>query len=179
MRTLTMGRAVLAIPGVALLLSCGEFDRNTRPTAEPTSPADRSVSGVRFLDCPGSTAALARAKVGSAGGKLKADGHQISIPAGAVPAEQEFTIEVRATSHLQVDFRADGHEEYAFQEPVTLTLSYESCGIGSVADPLRVYHVDPTTSEILEDLGGTHDPAARTVSAQTDHLSDYAVGTPY
>lgn len=185
MRMLLTWRAMLALPIAVVLVSCGE---PTAPAAEPALPgalgsasqAGLEPAAAQLLPCPQLTGSAATRWIGPAGGVLEHRGHRLSVPPGAVVRPREFTLEEKASPHLEVAFRAGGHPSYQFRRPVQLTLSYARCPETALARPeLRVYFLSPVVGAVLQDLGGVNDTSARTVTATTDHLSDYAVGTPF
>lgn len=144
-------------------------------------PSFSSLDNVTLLDCPATADSTATATIGTTGGALQLNGHRMDVPKGALKGQKDFRAHVQSSRYLEVDFSADGHASYKFDKPVQLTLDYSRCTDSNLnldTEVLRVYHIDPVTKEILEDMGGVDDKTGRTVKAPTDHLSDYALGSP-
>ena len=167
----------LALAAAALLGSCSD----SPPTA-PAADAPRAASSLSapvLLECPRAVGATRDAAIGPAGGVLRLEGNRLAVPAGAVPEEQTFQAELPASRFVEVDFRVAGRGSYRFARPVTLTIDYSRCArADALRAPLHVYYVDAESKQILEDLGGVDDKAARRITTQSWHLSDYAVGSP-
>lgn len=172
-------RAALALPLLLVLLSCADQGGPLLPIAETPSSASLSIGQARLLACPTSDVQTVTGVIGVGGGSLAIGGHEIVVPKGAISSPQRFEIEVRSSPYLVVAFRATGHDHFEFEAPVRLTLSYSRCGAEAAeSGALSVYYVDGETLTILEDVGGVIDPEASSITAATDHLSDYAVGSP-
>lgn len=172
-------RALLALPVLVSLLSCADLTTPTAPVAEVASPASLSMAGGRLITCPASDVQVVSGNIGVGGGRIGVNGHELLVPKGALSSPQRFQMEVRSSPHLVVSFRAEGHEHFQFNAPVFLTLNYSRCESDAESAPeLRMYYVDAASLSILEDVGGVMDTGANSVTAATDHLSDYAVGSP-
>jgi hypothetical protein len=179
MRISKAARLILPLPVLLGLLSCSDARGPLGPPADPVGEPSFSMSGGRLLTCPTTETASATGTVGWGGGRIEVAGHELVIPKGAVLIPQRFRVEVRWSPHLVVSFNAEGHSHYQFLQPVTIKLNYSRCeSIAESASDLRVYYVDSLSLAILEDVGGLLDAATNTVTAQTIHLSDYAVGSP-
>lgn len=114
--------------------------------------------------------------IDGAGGTIEVGGHALVVPAGAVDGPVEFTMSSLPARMLKVRIQAQGQHSFTFRSPATLTLSYGRCG---APDPgsLRLYKIEPGSDEVLEDLGGTVDSAARTVTYDSlGTLSVYTLG---
>lgn len=176
--------ADLRIPVLALLVAAlaGCVDSTTAPARQPASEPLRATSsyGATLLQCPIDVTRSTSLTIGFLGGVLELDGHSVRIPLGAVLAPTEFTLSVPASNYVEIDVRANGQEHFEFLEPVALTISYGRCTRSNIdRASLRVYHVDSESKAILEDLGGSDDKVLRAVTTSTDHLSDYALGSPH
>jgi hypothetical protein len=179
MRTAICLRAAAAASLTAVLLSCVDADGPTRPELA-LSPALSLLDGVELLHCPLSFSASSSATIGSGGGSLSVNGHELRIPEGAVTSPQKFTVAITASEYLELDIRADGHDHYVFAKPVRITVSFDRCvDAALLEDELRVYYIDPDTKDAIEDVGGTVNTSDSSIAAWTDHLSDYAVGSPH
>lgn len=170
-----------ALAAVALSVACTP-DRAPESAALPVGPSaavlpPSGASGPVLVECPTRVRREAVAVIDSAGGVLSLDGHRLVVPAGAVPTPTTFRLVVPASRFLEVEIRAGAADTFTFAVPATLTLSYERCPRRDIdRRPLRIYHIDPATKRVLDDLGGVDDKAARTVTAPLPHLSGYALG---
>lgn len=143
---------------------------------EPAGALAAQSTGPSLLECPVDTSVSAAGLVGPLGGVVSVGGHQLVIPPLAVLVPTQFTVTVPASQYVRVDVTAGNGQHYQFRKPVTLTLSYARCTRSDIAkENLRIYYVDDN-NVILEDMGGTDDKSARTVSTGTDHLSGYLIG---
>lgn len=176
-RALKQRIALLALVGLA---AGGCRDSAVAPTSQPEALRTSATYGATLLQCPVGVTRSASATIGLLGGVLELDGHRLVIPAQALLLPTEFTLTVPASNYVEIDVRAAGQEHFDFLEPVALTISYERCTRSNIdQETLRVYHVHDDSKVILEDLGGSDDKVVRAVTATTDHLSDYALGSPH
>ncbi|HEX2206894.1 MAG TPA: hypothetical protein VHG93_04375 [Longimicrobium sp.] len=142
----------------------------------PEGALASNSSGPTPLECPVDSTVSASGLVGPLGGVVGVGGHQLVIPPLAVLLPTQFTVTVPASQYVRVDVTAGNGQHFQFRKPVTLTLSYARCTRSDIdKENLRIYYVDDNNA-ILEDLGGTDDKNARTVTTGTDHLSGYLIG---
>lgn len=178
MRIMTVPRPALALLLLAVL-SCSDVPGPLAPVALPVGEPSLEMGGGKLLACPASETATATGTIGMGGGRIELGGHALVIPKGALASPQRFRIDVQSSPHLVISFHAEEQDHFEFLQPATITLNYSRCEEeAESSSDLHVYYVDPVTLAILEDVGGLLDAAANTVSAQTSHLSDYAVGSP-
>jgi hypothetical protein len=146
---------------------------------EPTvqsSVASLQDVGPTLLSCPTNTTTTASRRIGPAGGVLTLAGTKLRVPAGAVAAETEFVITIPASPYLELDISATGHEHYRFASPVTVTVNYARCKSKQAEiEALSAWHIDASTRDFLEDMGGIESKAGRKITFDTDHLSGYAI----
>lgn len=124
--------------------------------------------------------------IGLGGGSLSLFGHRLEVPAGAVLQPTVFTVAVLPTGSVEVyltaintgllgrvlNVGADG-----FRRPVPVTLSYARST--NVPDPSRLVVLRMNGRNGLpEPLPSRVDRVARTVTADLDHFSRYAVAFP-
>lgn len=156
-------------------VACTDGATSAGITAPERALAAQSA-GPTLLECPVETSTSASALVGPLGGVVSVAGHQLVIPPMAVTLPTQFNVTVPASQYLRVDVTAGDGQHYQFQKPVTLTLSYARCSRSNIdKESLRIFYVDDA-NVILQDMGGTDDKAARTVTTGTDHLSGYVIG---
>jgi hypothetical protein len=185
-RSTTMTLAALVAASFAA--ACGELPAPTGPRLRPDASGVRAPllvkGGVKRNGQSSLVTCTAPAEerrgtfiVGPEGGTVTFGGARLQLPAGAVPVATVFEIVLPASAVVEVDVHAVGVPHYVFERPVTLTVSYERCGadpipLDAVAEGVYIAH-EPYT--VLENMGGTLDRTARTVTFTTGHLSGYAV----
>jgi hypothetical protein len=152
-------------------------DRSAGPLTGPEGASLAGSTGPSPLECPVSTTTSKTALIGLLGGVIELNGHRVVIPADAVLMPTEFTLTVPASNYVEVDIKAAGQEHYEFRKPVSLTLSYARCTRTNIdKEALRIFYIDSRTKALIDDMGGTDDKAARTVTTGTDHFSGYVIG---
>lgn len=172
----TLLRALAFPAALAALASCTPDVDPARLTA-PDAPARSTAFGATLVECPANQTQTSSALIGALGGTLSVGNHRMVVPPLAVLGLGTFTMTVPASNYLEVEIRANGQEHYQFHRPVTLTLDYSRCTRSNIdKSPLRIFYIDPVNKQILQDLGGVDDKAARTVTVGTNHLSGYAIG---
>lgn len=168
MRSVGLAAAIL----VALTTACG--DAGTDPF-EPQDPQLAS-SGSTLIECPINTTRSTSATIDGLGGTVSLDGHSITLPAGAVLLPTEITLTVPASNYVEIEITANDQESFDFEEPVSITISYERCTRSNIlASELTAWQIDPVTKALLEHMGGTDDKTARTVTFPSGHLSGFAI----
>ena len=114
--------------------------------------------------------------VGLLGGTVQLGETGISIPSGALAAPTLIQVTVPSSRYMEIDVSAVGFTSFLFQQPVTITIDYSRCNRSDIdAQALHVWHIDPVTKALLEDMGGTDDKVAHLITFTTGHLSGYAV----
>jgi hypothetical protein len=166
------GTVGIMVAALLLATSCGE----QRATAPETS-ASRSQNGAPSLvECPTSETTTTSGLVGLLGGSVELGATSISIPSGAITAPTLFQVTVPSSRFMEIDVSAVGFQSFLFEQQVTITIDYSRCTRSDIdQQTLHVWHIDPVTKELLEDMGGTDDKVARRITFTTGHLSGYAV----
>ena len=165
-----------ALAAAFVLTSC--TPDAARISAPEAALRSSDTYGAVLLECPNATVRSASAVIGSTGGSVQLDNHRLNVPAGAVKGRKRtFTLTVPASNYMDVEIRADGQEHFTFDAPVSVTIDYSRCTRQNILkDDLHIFHIDPVTKEILDDMGGVDDKTATVVTTGTDHLSGYAIG---
>ena len=157
---------------VLLGLSCGE----PRATAPSTSTLRSDGSSPSLVECPSNQTATTSAIVGPLGAVIQLGGTSITIPSGALTAPTLLQMTIPASRYMEIDVTAVGFTSFLFQQPVSVTIDYSRCTRSDIdQQTLHVWHIDPNTKELLEDMGGADDKASRRITFSTGHLSGYAV----
>lgn len=183
-----------AVVGLSLLAACGD-SAVTSPTkvAPPSAPNDLlsiSLGGIsiggttststdpKLLYCPSYLPKLSlTGLIGIDGGILSVGAVRLEVPPGAVLVPTLFELAVPPSKYMEVSLTAVGLEQFIFQKPVTVTIDYSRCSTSAVpaGATIEAVHILPLWYRILEEMGGTVDPTARTVTFTTGHFSSYAV----
>jgi hypothetical protein len=183
------------VAAILLLFSVAACDRGSDYSNHPTAPQS-FLSGGSYGEytlandplLPGllqgqlSISGL----LGTVGGTLEVLGHSIFVPEGAVSRRTLFTIFALPGGYVEVDLNAGIRGILGilfdvggrgFDEPVTVTLSYERST--NVPDPskLVVLRLNGLFGQ-PEEIPTTVDPVNKTVSAKLDHFSRYAIAFP-
>lgn len=171
-----MHRSLARLAPLALLAlaACGD----AIAPAAPTRPLVATATTPRLLSCPSDAPTeSARGLIGVLGGLLSTSAARLDVPAGAVVSLTEFEVAVPPSAYMQADLHAVGLSSYVFNHDVQVTLSYARCATDGLPTDarLRAVYFDPATGTVLEDMGGTVDPASRTITFTTGHFSSYAV----
>lgn len=154
------------VPGVVASIAAGGVE-----AAEGIGR--RRGAGRRPIACNTPFSRRTAAVVGPEGGTLTLGDVSVRLPPGAVDAPQHFTLEIAPGRVLAVRVHATGHDHFQFRRPISITVGYERCG--AVRGALTAWHVDGERGTLLEHMGGVTDPATRTHSFATPHLSVYVL----
>ena len=166
------GELSIVVAGLLLATSCGE-QRATAPNPAATLNKD---SGPSLLECPTNQTTSTTGIVDALGGSVFLGATGITLPSGALTTPTLFQVTVPASNYMEIDVSAVGFQVFLFQQPVTITIDYSRCSRSDIDQKtLHVYHVDPLTNQLLEDMGGVDDKASRHITFTTSHLSGYAL----
>ena len=162
----------IAVAALLLATSCGE-QRATAPSPSGSLSKDAVPS---LLECPTNQATSTTGVVDLLGGSVFLGTTGITLPAGALTTPTLFQVSVPASQYMEIDVSAVGFQTFLFQQPVTITIDYSRCSRSDIDQKtLHVYHIDPLTHELLEDMGGVDDKVSQQITFTTTHLSGYAV----
>lgn len=155
---------------VLLLLSatatCGEH--RATGVVTPGSPT--------LLQCPSTQTSTTSALVTTLGGTLSLGGTSINIPGGALLTATTIRLTVPASQYMEIAVTANDLTSFVFQQPVSVTIDYSRCGAAEASkSPLSVWHIDPQSKKLLENMGGVDDKTSHRITFTTGHLSGYAV----
>lgn len=116
--------------------------------------------------------------IGLEGGLLNLGNHALLVPAGAVKEPTTFSMELLKSEYVMVDLTAKRRGvdvgEQGFEKPVTITLSYDKL---NVRDPSKLFILRYNENGQHEKLPSVVNTRAKTVSAQLDHFSKYAMAS--
>jgi hypothetical protein len=155
--------------------SCGE----QRATGPSGTISTSTSSGPTLVECPTSQTDVTQGIIGPLGNLLNPltlDGSSLSVPQDALTSLTLFQMTVPAGRFMELDVSAVGFESFLFQDSVSVTIDYSRCNRSDLNNKvLHVWHIDPVTKALLEDMGGVNDSANHRITFKTNHLSGYAV----
>ena len=185
LRRSKLGRRFGSTLAVALLVFGGSCRDATTAPPEPSNaspPADHLLGlpgfwgSPRLLSCPATEAQSTSAQIGAEGGTLSLGGTSVTLPLGALLEATTVELTIPAGQYMEVDLSVNGGQHIDFPQPVVVTIDYSRCNRSDIDHQvLHVYHIDPDTHELLEDMGGVDDKLSRHITFTTGHLSGYAV----
>lgn len=162
-RLVSLCTALLGI----LAAACSE------PGQSPFEP-QFSSSTPTPVECPTAVTQSVSGLIGPLGGVLSVGGSSVTIPLGAVLLPKTFTLTIPSSQYMEIEVTAADVEHYVFQKPVTMTIDYSRCTRNDIEHaPLTIWYWDGST--LIDDMGGTDDKVARTVTFGTPHLSGYVI----
>jgi hypothetical protein len=167
--------APVAPPNAALIGDLlGVVDGVTGEVVDVVGGVTETVGGVvnALLDplvCSVDRSYTASKKIGPWGGTLRVGPHTLTVPAGALSADTWITATAPRGSYAQVQFQPHG---LTFKRDVTLSISYEQCGLLNRSNPPVIVYADDKLN-ILEVLRSTIDTRNETITGKTDHFSSY------
>ena len=169
-------RSLSAVLCFSLVAACGDSGLTGTPDALLVDP--KRSDDPNLLVCPTTLPAVsALGTIGIEGGTLSAGAVRLEVPAGAVLVPTLFEVVTPTSRYMEVQLSAVGVEHFVFEQPVRVTIDYSRCAAGAVpaGATLQGVHIEPLSKRVLEELGGTVDGSARTVTFSTGHFSSYAV----
>lgn len=159
---------------LAFLLAAGGVQAGCDPLAEPIEPGYVQIESGGLLSlCQAAPSVKSSAIVGESGGSVSVAGVTMTLPAGAVLEPTEFRLHVPSSTHVEVEIHANGQEHFQFHAPVVISMDYSRCRVPSGS--LTVWHIDPDTKSLLENMGGVNDTLNQRMIFSTMHLSGYAI----
>ncbi len=167
-----LGELTIFVAALLLATSCGE-QRATAPSPSGSLNKDASPS---LLECPTNQTTSTTGVVDLLGGSVFLGATGITLPAGALTVPTLLQVTIPASTYMEIDVSAVGFQTFLFQQPVTITIDYSRCSRNDIDQKtLHVFHIDPITKQLLEDMGGVDDKVSQHITFTTGHLSGYAV----
>jgi hypothetical protein len=163
---------VAGVLAATLIAACS--DEATAPSAPALAVAGttRPPAITRCNQPYGLTAAW----IGPLGGRLKAGGHTLFVPAGALLVPTFITMETPSGNVGHVVFSPEGltfNKTY----PPHLVMSYQNCQVTPDATQQVAYTTE--SLKVLETQPSVTDPVNQTVDAKLFHFSDYVILSTY
>ena len=167
----------VALVMLALATGLACHDAPTSPTpGRTTAAASVSSDGPKLLKCSPHSAQSASATVGVAGGEVALGANRLVVPGGALSGATVLEVAVPGSSRVQLDLSANGQDHFTFAAPVAITIDLGRCASTDLdGGSLSVWYIDAATGQLLEQMGGSFDAVAKTMTFTTDHFSSYAV----
>lgn len=157
---------------IALIAGCsGERGAISDPLNGRTAS-----DGPQLIACPATETQSVTGLIGPLGGVLETGHTRVNFPLGALSSLQPVTLTVPASNYAEIDVTVNGLLHYVFSQPVSVTIDYSRCASAQLdSTPLSVWYIDSQSKALLENMGGTDDKAAHTITFSTGHFSGYAV----
>jgi hypothetical protein len=176
-------RRIFLLALAPLVVACA--DSPTAPAPSQQQSQSQSLWGLpfggnsdspRLLICPSLLPTVSvSGTLDALGGTLSAGAVRLEVPAGALAEPTLLAVAVPPSLFMETRLDAVGIEHFVFQQPVTVTIDYSRCSRVPQGATLRAVYIDPITKRIREDMGGTVDADAHTLTFTTGHFSSYAV----
>jgi hypothetical protein len=166
----------VALVGISIFFAIAACSDRTAPMLEAPADASAATSGHTLIECPVNEDSYATATLDARGGSLRLDGHELSLPLGAVVAPTKFELRAPASNYMEIRIRANDQAGFDFWAPATVTFDYSRCTRSNIDKiDLTVWKIHPETKALLRNMGGVDDKAARTVMFQTNDLSTFSI----
>lgn len=185
---LTRRTPIVLTLAVLFTLGCAQAPTSPEPStpesttaAQPadlrSGPADAAPQGLLGGIIPIATRLVVRTLnvVGSVGGSLSNGRWQVDVPAGAVEGSATISLSVSSLTSPDCHLEIAPLSKNQFSVPVTLTADCR----GVPADELAkyvIYWYNPALETWVPVSGSKVDLTQKTVSAELEHFSRYAVG---
>lgn len=162
--------------------ACSEASNPIAPEAAPqagliSEALGNTVGRVLELGSPRRADQTATATIGAAGGTLSAGGVTLTIPAGALAADEEITMTVPRGRFMEVEFAPHGLQ---FSQPATLSFDLRGANVSAATGRGLggVYFEGSLANGQFRTLD-TFDVRVRSgvLSFEIDHFSGYCVVT--
>jgi hypothetical protein len=154
-------------------------DGHTAPAASDATSASTlfgtSGSTPQLVTCAPATTESTTALVGPLGGILALGTTRVIIPANALLAPTQLHLTIPASSNVEIDVSAEGTDHFLFEAPIFVSIDYGRCGSSLDASTLSVWHIEPSSHVLLENMGGIDLKLFHTITFATGHLSGYAI----
>ena len=151
---------------LALLAFAGSCDLRLLPPPPP--PATLAV-------CPSDQTQSTSSILGALGGTVAIGGTSVVVPIGDLLTATSIELSIPASQYMEIGVTANGGH-FLFQTPITITLDYSRCSSDiQQKTTLSVWNIDPTTKQLLQNMGGVDNKLTHQITFTTIHLSGYAL----
>ena len=162
---------VVGVLTATLIAACS--DEATAPSTPALAVAGtRPPTITRCAQTYGATSGW----IGPQGGRLKAGGHTLYVPVGALSATTFITMQAPSGNIGHVVFGPEGLK-FNQNYPAHLVMSYQNCLVASEATQQVAY--TSATLNILETQPSVSDTVGLTVDGSLNHFSEYVLLSTY
>ncbi|HKW12136.1 MAG TPA: hypothetical protein VJO33_17240 [Gemmatimonadaceae bacterium] len=153
---------IAAIGSIALAGSCHGW------------PLDPPPAQTTLAACPAAQTDNTSSLLGVLGGTVSLDGTSVFLPVNALLSATDIELTIPASQYMEIGVTANGGH-FLFQLPVTITIDYSRCSPQVQQEKLSVWHINPQTHQLLENMGGVDVKLTHTITFTTDHFSGFAI----
>jgi hypothetical protein len=169
-------RPRFAMVGLSIFFAISACSDVAAPPRLAPEPSEAATFGATLIECPVNEHKSAAATLGPEGGKLRLEGHEMSLPLVAVAAPTPFTLSAPVSNYMEIRIHAGGAGHFEFDQPATITIDYSRCTRSNIDKAsLSVWKIDPATKTLIQNMGGIDDKAARTLTFQSGTLSTWSI----
>lgn len=159
--------------GAAFIFACS--DDLAGPGTPQFAKADAWDTST-FTTCNPQPSASAKAWIGPNGGALRAGGHALFVPAGALKTGTWITMQTPSDRINRVVFGPEGLVFNRKHQP-HLVMTYSNCSVPPSANQ-QIAYVDGSL-HVLEMTSSHTDPVSLTVQGRIAHFSEYVLLSTY
>jgi hypothetical protein len=124
--------------------------------------------------CPSSETQSASGLLGVLGGTVSIGGTSVVVPLGDLLTDTSIELTIPASAYMEIGVTANGGH-FLFQDPIAITVDYSRCSPDIQAKALSVWHIDPNTHSLIENMGGVDNKLTHSITFTTIHLSGFAI----
>jgi hypothetical protein len=124
--------------------------------------------------CPSGQTQNASGLLGALGGTVSIGATSVVVPLGDLLTDTSIELTIPASPYMEIGVTANGGH-FLFDQPIAITIDYSRCSSGVEAKALSVWHIDPNTHELLENMGGIDNKLTHTITFTSIHLSGFAI----
>ena len=162
-------RALIFCAVLGGVIGCFSDSTPSEPSAPGLEPALVSTGSARLVTCSRQSARVVSKTIDKYGGNLTLNGHQLSVPPGALSQAVTITMSAPVDTIRTVQLSPEGLTFNPLAQP-TLSMNYVGCnqavtGIAYVGNDLK----------LLAFLASTVDASKGWTSTRLAHFSRYAV----
>jgi hypothetical protein len=142
------------------------------PPSEPPPPPTTTLAVCPTP--PDYQTQTASGTIGILGGTVSLGGTSVVLPLGALLSPTSIELTIPASQYMEIGVTANGGS-FNFLKAISITIDYSRCSSDIQQKQLSVWHIDPSTHELLENMGGVDNKLTHQITFTTLHLSGYAL----
>lgn len=160
------------IMAVLLMAGCSESPLDTNFEEPQSQLLTRSAASKAAVQTANEEFFVEQVISAAEGGTLNLLDVTLEIPAGAVPNDTAFSINI---PDLNVFYNEFGTSGLVFDKPVKVTMSYRGADLTNILEPtIRIAYYNEATGT-FEDIEGQIDMVNKTITAELYHFSAYGL----